>query len=184
MSASLFSWITRGMLVVLLATFAFIGQAGEPRPGFRLGIINERPERPDLALEQYGKLHAYLSERLRAQQIEVGKLIITQNLQEMRDRIARGEIDALIEGVMPTLVLERQTGLLDPELLAWRKGQRQYVTVFFTRNDSPIRELHHLRGRTIAFEAERSTSAYFVPRAALRAAGLQLTPTTDQEGTA
>jgi phosphonate transport system substrate-binding protein len=70
----------------------------------------------------------------------------------MSDRIARGEIDALIEGVMPTLALERQTGLLDPELLVWRKGQRQYVTVFFTRKDSSIQELQDLRGRTIAFE--------------------------------
>lgn len=75
---------------------------------------------------------------------------------------------------MPTLKLRQRTGRMDIRLLLWRKGQRQYHTVFFARRDSTIERLDQLRGKTIVFESPRSTSAYDVPRLALMGVGLQL----------
>jgi phosphonate transport system substrate-binding protein len=92
----------------------------------------------------------------------------------MANQIASGEVDALIEGVMPTLIIEQRTQRITPDLVVWRKGQRQYHSVFFVRHDSPVTHLQELRGRTIVFEAPRSTSAYHVPRATLRSEGLTL----------
>lgn len=148
---------------------------------FRLGVINERPDKPDHALSQYGPLHAYLTERLAARGIRVDELIIARGIDEMAHRVADGEVDAVIEGVMPTLAIQRRTGSLVPSLLVWRKGQRQYHSVFFVRDDSPITGLHDLPGKTIVFEAPRSTSAYYVPRAALQAQGLTLASVDNRE---
>ncbi len=139
---------------------------------FHLGIINERPDRPSDALKQYARLHSYLRQRLERDHIQVGDLVIAHHLNDMTRLIGRGEVDALIEGVMPTLSIQRRTRSLSPALLVWRKGQRHYHTVFFVRQDSPIDSLLALRGKTIAFESPRSTSAYFVPLATLRAEGL------------
>jgi phosphonate transport system substrate-binding protein len=165
-------------LLVSGPAIAWSGQSGEL---FRLGIINERPDRPSFALEQYGAFRAYLQSRLAGSGIRVGDLVIARSLEEMRQQIDAGTVDALIEGVMPTLKLERQTGQVDIGLLAWRKGQRHYHTVFFTRRESPIQRIEQLEGKTIAFESPRSTSAYDIPRAALMKAGLRVAAKTDSE---
>src|SRR5690606_33312916 len=50
----------------------------------------------------------------------------------------------------------------------------RYRTVFFVRNDSPVRELADLRGHSIAFQNRSSTSAYYVPVDELLGIGLRL----------
>jgi phosphonate transport system substrate-binding protein len=145
--------------------------AAEP---FRVGIINERPERPRLALEAYGPFNDYLGARLAEDGMPIGDLVIARSLEEMAARIRAGEVDGLFEGVMPTLKLQRETGRIEPQLVVWRKGQRQYHTIFFTRQDSPIQRLRDLRGKTVAFESPRSTSAHLVPRAVMLESGLTL----------
>jgi phosphonate transport system substrate-binding protein len=140
----------------------------------RLGVINERPDRPAYALGLYGPLNAYLDAQLRPLGQRMGDLVIARSLDEMAVRISDGAVDLLLEGVMPTLKLRRRTGRIDVHLLVWRKGQRQYHTVFFARRESPIQRIEQLRGKVLAFESPRSTSAFDVPRAALIEAGLEL----------
>lgn len=166
-----FGRATNLLLLLLGSTLAWSGDADEL---FRLGIINERLDRPSLSLEQYGAFQSYLESRLAGSGIRVGDLVITRSLDEMNEQIKAGAVDALIEGVMPTLKLQRQTGQLDIRLLVWRKGKRKYHTVFFTRHESRIQQIKDLGGKTIAFESARSTSAYDIPRAALMEAGLRV----------
>ncbi len=144
------------------------------QPHFRLGIVNERPEKPDHALSQYESMHAYLQRRLSRKRVSVGDLVVTQNISDMTNRVLAHRVDAVIEGLMPTLTIERDSQLLAPALLPWRKGQRQYHSVFFVRKGSAIRELRDLNGRTIAFETPRSTSAYYIPSVTLQSLGLRL----------
>jgi len=151
-------------------------RAAPPDPGFHMGVVSERPGYPDLTLEQYQPFHRYLTERLEAQGIPVGKLVVAAQLADMRQRIERGEVDLLLESLVSTLILERQTNRIHPALLAWRKGQRQYRTLFFTRKDSPIRTLADLRGKRIVFESKRSTSAFFIPSITLENAGVAIVP--------
>ncbi|NBC49156.1 MAG: PhnD/SsuA/transferrin family substrate-binding protein [Gammaproteobacteria bacterium] len=139
----------------------------------RLGVINERPDRPAYALGLYGPLNAYLDAQLRPLGQRMGDLVIARSLDEMAVRISDGTVDLLLEGVMPTLKLRRKTGRIDVHLLVWRKGQRQYHTVFFARRESSIQRIEQLRGKVVVFESPRSTSAYDVPRAALIEAGLE-----------
>ncbi|NEV64348.1 phosphate/phosphite/phosphonate ABC transporter substrate-binding protein [Thiorhodococcus minor] len=157
-----------------LLTMTVLAQVAAAEP-FRLGVINERPDRPSFALEQYAPLEAYLHARLAERGFATtGEVVITRDLDEMSSRVETGAVQAVLEGVMPTLKLRQRTGRLDVRLLLWRKGQRQYHTVFFARRDSMIERLDQLRGKTIVFESPRSTSAYDVPRLALIEAGLNL----------
>lgn len=162
------------ILALLLAWLP--GFAQDASPPFRLGVVNERIDRPDFSLEQFGELQQYLDRHLLAHGMGGAELVVAADIDDMQRRVAGGEVDALIEGVLVTLAIAKQVDRLRPALVVWRKGQRQYHSVFFAAQDSAIVELTDLAGKTLAFESPRSTSAYFVPRAALRAAGLSLRP--------
>ncbi|MCB1742257.1 MAG: phosphate/phosphite/phosphonate ABC transporter substrate-binding protein [Gammaproteobacteria bacterium] len=174
MPMSFMSKLSRALCAILVLVFAQAVRADSSV--FQFGVINERPDKPDFALRQFGAFHQYLEATLGKDGIEVGPLRIAQSLDEMAAMLQSGEVDALVEGVMPTLYLEDATAALEPALLVWRKGQRQYHSVFFVRQDSSIRSLTDLRGRTIAFESPRSTSAYFIPAATLAEHGLRTIP--------
>lgn len=174
--------VLHGALLLAAALCAPALAAGEAEPDFRLGVVDERPERPDYMLGQMGPLHRVLSERLAARGVRSGPLVIAADLPDMASRLRAGTVDGVIEGVMPTLALERRTGAVDPAVLVWRKGQREYSSVFFVRADSDVEALGDLAGRTIVFEAPRSTSAFYVPMATLLEHGLDPRPAGPQAG--
>ena len=51
-------------------------------------------------------------------------------------------------------------------------GSTSYIAVMYTRADSGINSLEQMRGRTMAWADPNSASGYLIPRAALRAAGI------------
>lgn len=146
------------------------------RQDFTLGVINERPTEPDFALAQYSKLRDYLNTHLQEAGIRVAPLAITRDVPEMADQLAAQKVDALIDGVFPTLDIERRIGRLRTTLLVWRKGQREYHTVFFSRSEGPVATLTDLPGRVLVFETHRSTSAHAIPKAYLRQQGFIVVP--------
>ena len=143
----------------------------------RFGVISERIKQPDFEYQQYGKFHAYLTRKLAEQDISLAPLVITQNMQEMENALHVNTVNMLMEGLVPSLMFMRNTGLVKPTLLVWRKGQREYYSVFFVRRDSGIATLADLRGHNIAFESPRSTSAFQIPLAILHQQGIAGSPT-------
>ena len=152
--------------------------AGSPVP-LHLGVIAEEPNEPDRMLEVFSALLGQLRERLAPAHVRVGDLVIARDLDDLSQRITRGEVDLVIETVFPTLVLQERSGGLDPSLVVVRRGQREYRSVFFTRQESPIQALRDLQGRTLVLQALRSTSAFALPKAELERAGLTLAPADD-----
>ena len=91
----------------------------------------------------------------------------------MTDLLRDGEVDVAFDTVFPALSYSSGA---DAKLLLreWRDGAPNYRSILFKRKDTPIHDLADLVGRTLAFERPGSTTAYFVPKAELMAAGLQL----------
>ncbi|MEE4379382.1 MAG: phosphate/phosphite/phosphonate ABC transporter substrate-binding protein [Candidatus Competibacteraceae bacterium] len=174
-----FHWLA-GLVLGVLFHLAHADPTLTAFPPFRLGIVNERLDRPDFALRQYGKLHARLLETLARHNIQTAPLVVSDDMAKIAEKFTSGALDAVIEGVMPTLRIQQRTGVLEPTLLVWRKGQRQYHSVFFVRKDSPFDTLESLRGQTIVFESPRSTSAFFVPLVTLKGQGLSVLPATTE----
>ncbi len=103
--------------------------------------------------------------------------MITRDLSELARRLKQGEVDMVIESVFPTLELQERSGqMLLPDLAIVRRNQREYHSVFFARRDSQVKTLEDLKGRTLVLQAERSTSAFAVPRAELARHGITLVP--------
>jgi phosphonate transport system substrate-binding protein len=61
-----------------------------------------------------------------------------------------------------------------PLLRKWKRGQREYRSIIYTRADSPVRTLDDLVGQSIAFEHADSFSSYFLPRSLLEQGGFTL----------
>jgi phosphonate transport system substrate-binding protein len=166
---------------VLLIGLALAGSvaAQPPPPPVHLGVIAEEVNEPNRMLNVYGALTALLRERLAPAGIGVGGLVIARDLDDLSQRLVRGEADFVIETVFPTLVLQERSRCLEPSLVVVRRGLREYRSVYFTRKEAPIRDLTDLRGRTLVLQALRSTSAFALPKAELEGIGLAVVPADD-----
>ena len=72
--------------------------------------------------------------------IGVGDLVIARDLDDLSQRLARRQVDFVLESVFPMLALRERSRSLEPALLVVRRGQREYRSVFFTRQESPIQK--------------------------------------------
>lgn len=144
-----------------------------PTP-LRFGVVAEEPNEPGKMLEVYGPLIGVLRERLRPAGIQVDDIVISGDLEDLAQRLAQGDVDFVIETVFPTLVLQKRSRALEPALVVFRRGQREYRSVFFTPVESAIRTLDDLKGRILVLQALRSTSAFAIPKAELERVGLSL----------
>ena len=145
----------------------------------RLGVVAEEANEPDRMLKVFAGMLARLRERLAPSGVDVGGLVIARDIDDLSQRLARGEADFIIETVFPTLVLQERSRSLDPALVVVRRGQREYRSVFFTKQEAPIRRLADLRGRTLVLQVPRSTSAFALPKAELERAGLAVVSADD-----
>ena len=172
------SWavLVAGALAFLVPPCAYAQGARAP---LRLGVIAEEQNEPDRMLKVFAEMLARLRERLAPSGVDVGELVIARDLDDLSQRLARGEVEFVIETVFPTLVLQERSRRLDPALVVVRRGQREYRSVFFTKKDAPIHDLADLRGRTLVLQALRSTSAFALPKAELESAGLAVVPADD-----
>jgi phosphonate transport system substrate-binding protein len=165
--------------LVACACGGWAAAAAQPKTTVRFGVIAEEPNEPDRMFNVYSPLLAQLRQRLAPAGIGIAELVIARDLDDLAQRLSRQQVDFVLESVFPTLALRERSRNLDPALLVVRRGQREYRSVFFTRQESPIRTLADLRGRTLVLQAIRSTSAFAVPRAELARAGLRLVAADD-----
>jgi phosphonate transport system substrate-binding protein len=177
-AARRFALVASAVLSSALAVFGSEALAA-PAPPVRFGVIAEEPNEPDRMLRVYGSLTAHLREQLAPDGIGIGGLVIARDLDDLSQRLVRGEADFVIETVFPTLVLRDRSRCLEPSLVVVRRGLREYRSVYFTRKEAPIRDLTDLRGRTLVLQALRSTSAFALPKAELEGIGLAVVPADD-----
>ena len=128
-------------------------------------------------LRIYSDFLGQMRSRLAPRGIDVAALAIASDVADLARRIERGEIDLVAETVFVTLDLQQSKGVsLVSRMAIVKRDQREYYSVFFARRAGGVRSLQDLRGRTLVLQAERSTSAFAVPRAELARNGLRSEP--------
>ena len=167
-----------------LSAATFPAGATQPKAReIRFGVIAEEANEPDRMLRVYSDLLAEMRRRLAPRGVAVPSLVITKDLTELSQRLRQGEVDMVIESVFPTLELQERSGQnLTPVFAIVRRDQRAYHSVFFALRKGTIRTLDDLKGRTLVLQAERSTSAFAVPRAELARRGIGLIPSGQTTG--
>jgi phosphonate transport system substrate-binding protein len=151
-----------GLCAVLLI-FAGVASgavaADNPRHILVLGRISDDPK---AHYEQLKPLLDYVVPRMADVGIREGRVLMARDAQQMASYLRRGQVDWVTETAGTAMLLE-QRGNAQPLLLTERDGVSRYRTVFFVRRDSGLKDLEDLRGRSVAFQNNASTSAYFVP---------------------
>jgi phosphonate transport system substrate-binding protein len=98
--------------------------------------------------------------------------VIARDNQEMIDFLKRGIVDIVSETPISALHFVEQAGA-SIILRERRMGHDEYRSVILVREDSAIRSLADLAGRRIAYEDAGSTTAFLLPLAAIKRAGLR-----------
>lgn len=83
------------------------------------------------------------------------------------------QVHIFIDSLYATKLVQSGTDI-SIDIKNWKNGKEGYKSVIFTKSSSSINSLKDLENRTIAFEDEYSTSAYFIPRKILEKYGLSL----------
>ena len=135
---------------------------------FVLGRITENPRKHHAAMEEMG---GYILAHLKDLGYEAVDVVMVKDIDEMVPLMSEGKVDALSETPFAAVRLIDEAGA-EAFLREWKKGVASYRSVFFTAKDSGIESLAGLRGKRIAFEDPGSTSAFLLPLAMLRLAGV------------
>ena len=163
------AWVRSLCCLLLLVAFLPPARAGEDEHVLVLGRISDDPR---AHYDQLKALLDYVVPRMRDVGITEGRVLMARDPQQMASYLRRGRVDWVTE-TASTAVQLRQRADARLLLLTERNGVSRYHTVFFARQDGPVRDLASLRGHTLALQSPASTSAYMVPMTTLLDAGLQ-----------
>jgi phosphonate transport system substrate-binding protein len=156
------------------------GVSATPKPAHTelfIGVISTKPEK---RLKDHAPIAQYLAARLDRFGVKTGTVVVVKDIGAMQKLIRQNAVDIVLESALATIEMEK-VGMV-PTLLAWRKGVREYRTLFFVKAGSLIRGLGDLKGKSIAFEDPHSTSAYAIPMAEMKKNGLRPAPADEKRG--
>ncbi len=120
---------------------------------------------------QLEPLAGYLTSRLKAVGVESVGVEVRSKPDDMRDAIAKGDVQIVVESPYEAAIMAQETGAV-PILRRWKKGLAEYWSEILVRTDGQLADLQALRGRVIALEDPGSTSGDYLPRVMLATAGL------------
>ncbi|MBF0609762.1 MAG: phosphate/phosphite/phosphonate ABC transporter substrate-binding protein [Magnetococcales bacterium] len=154
-------------LALYLAGVAMV-HAADRNQTLILGEITDNPKKQAGVLKP---MVEYAVSKMGDVGITAGDIIMFKNREEMIKGFQEGKIDWATDTPFPALAVVEKTGA---ELLVrrWKKGVGEYKSVFFTHKDNPIAKLEDLKGKKVAFQDSSSTTAFFVPMAMIKQAGL------------
>ena len=124
-----------------------------------IGRVSDDPGKHIKHLQPIGE---YAVSKLGDLGINKVKIVFARDNQEMINLIKTGQIDWVTESVYSALIYEQQARARI-FLTRWKKNRHEYHSVFITRNDSGIKSLKQLQGKTLALEDKGSTSGFFLP---------------------
>src|SRR5690606_36520490 len=160
----------RRLLLLLVLWLASLAPALADDGVLVLGRISDDP---NAHYEQLEPLLDYVVPRLADVGIREGRVLMARDAHQMQSYLRRGRVDWVTETAGTAMALADRAGA-EPLLMTERDGVGSYRTLYFVRDDSPVRSLAELRGRSIAFQNRSSTSSYYVPALELLDSGLRL----------
>ena len=158
----------------LAVAFSFVGFTG-PKSAvaagdtFVLGRITENPQKHFAAMQDMG---SYIVGHLKDLGYTKAEVVVAKSMDEMAQLLRDGKVDALSETPFGATHLVDEVGA-EALLREWKKGVSAYRSVFFSAKENGVENLEGLRGKTVVFEDEGSTSGFLMPLAILRMEGLE-----------
>jgi len=135
-------------------------------------VLAEVSDEPSKRIERLQPLVDYVGKRLDKVGVTSAQIKIAPNLETMARWLKSGEVDIYFDSPYPAMLVNAQSEAL-PILRRWRRGEAEYYSVIFARNDSGVNTLNDLKGKTIGLQDASSTSGYLLPLSLLVKSGLK-----------
>ncbi len=169
------------ILIALVCFFSPAASAENAARVFRIGLISANPAQ---RLQEFDPLVHYLKIELRHSGIRDVTVFVAQDLNELRSYIQKEQVDFFLTSAFPLVGMEMACPGLITTVVAEQGAAREESAVFFVRNESPLRELRDLRGKTLAFGSPWSTAGYALAVTALTENNLAITESVDSNASA
>ena len=150
------------VLMVLAGLAGLVPSAAAADDQRHILVLGRISDDPRTHYEQLKPLLDYVVPRMADVGIREGRVLMARDAQQMASYLRRGQVDWVTETAGSAMLLQ-QRGNARPLLLTERDGASRYRSVLFVRRDSGLTSLEDLRGRSVAFQNNASTSAYFLP---------------------
>jgi phosphonate transport system substrate-binding protein len=152
--------------VALLAGAPRSAATEEPTVPLRFGVVTFY--NPRLMFLKYQPLIDYLTTRTGM----TWELAISGSYESTVDSLCNGRLAVAYLGPI-TFVRAHEVCGASPFVKLMTKGRPTYQSFIVVRQDSAIRNLQDLRGKSFGFGSPLSTSSHIIPRAMLQRAGLR-----------
>lgn len=176
---------TRILLLLLLLVLASCNDDKEndtptttPETAAGVIVVGEISDDPEEAVGYTQPFADYLAAQLADNGIGRGEVKVAPDPETMAEWMKTGEVDIYFDSLYPVMSVSEQSGAT-PFIRRWFDGVGEYHSVFFVLSNSALDSLDDLKGQTVAFDNQFSTSGYMVPAAHLLQGGYTLSEKPD-----
>ncbi|MDG3089068.1 phosphate/phosphite/phosphonate ABC transporter substrate-binding protein [Vibrio hannami] len=170
-----------GISIMLLSSFVFANEGNAVNSPQREEIKHSRDTivvgrvsaNPRKHFKHLKPVADYLAHNLQDLGISKGEVLFAKDNEQMVRYIKQGKIDFITETIFSAVEFRQRAGA-EVVLRRWKKGVPEYSSIIFTRKDNDIASFENLIGKTIAFQDQGSTTAFYVPASILIQNGYKL----------
>jgi phosphonate transport system substrate-binding protein len=161
----------RGFLFATVLTSAQLlagrgfAQSGNPT---RLRVALLPDENASTIIQNAQPLKAYLEQTLK-KDIE---LVVTTDYSSMIEAMRFGRIEVAYFGPLSYVLAKQRAPGIEPFAVGVARGSPTYKGVIVVQADGPVKSIADIRGKTVGFGDNASTSSHLIPRALLARHGL------------
>jgi len=127
-------------------------------------------DNPRIMYEKYQPLLDYLASKTPY----TYELVLKKNYEETVTALGSGEMDIALLGPLTYLEAYARYGAISILKPKGVDGSASYKSVIIKKNDSPVKSLSDLKGKSVAFASSKSTSGNLMPRYLLANSGIHL----------
>ncbi len=158
------------LLAAALTSAQLIGarafaQGGNPT---RLRVALLPDENASTIIQNAQPLKAYLESALK-KDID---LVVTTDYSSMIEAMRFGRIEVAYFGPLSYVLAKQRAPGIEPFAVGVSRGSPTYKGVIVAQTDGPVKSIADIRGKTVGFGDNASTSSHLIPRALLARNGL------------
>jgi len=166
--------ITAVLLLIFTAALLVSGcgtgekSGAQPDPA-KLKVALLPDESPSTVIKNNEPLKQYLSKAL-GKEIEI---VVTTDYSSMIEAMRNNQIDVAYFGPLSYVLLKQKMSDVVPFAAKIEKGSPAYQAVVIANTGSGIKSLQDVRGKTVAYGDQASTSSHLIPKEMLLQSGVK-----------